>query len=116
MSVDHAAHDLGALSLECTIGPGTILVNPSGLIKVLRSRTSDGSGWNCSDGAAISDDRASDPNAWTPYTPEQLASDLAIASELRQISGHRALSGGLSTWDACSGRPCQLPKLAKLIP
>jgi hypothetical protein len=27
----------------------------------------------------------------------------------------RELSGGLATWDACSGRPCVLPKLARLI-
>lgn len=96
------------------IGPGTILVNWAGQIRIIRSRTSDGTGWNCADGAAIDDARASDPEQWTAYTPEQLAADLSAARDLREISGHRALGGGLATWDACSGRPCILPKLARV--
>ena len=97
------------------IRPGTILVNWSGQVKIVRSRSHDGSGWNCADGAAISDVTASNPDVWRAYTPAQLAADLALASEVNQLGGHRSLGGGLATWDACSGRPCVLPKLAKLV-
>jgi hypothetical protein len=83
-----------------------ILVSPRGGVRILRSRTADDDGWNCSDGAAVTDDDAHDPEQWTAYSPEELAARLALASEL---------SGGLATWDACSGRPCVLPKLARLI-
>lgn len=99
----------------CEIGPGTILVNWAGQIKIVRSRTADGTGWNCADGAAIDDASATDPTSWHAYTPEQLAADLLLAREIHDISGHRALGGGLATWDACSGRPCVLPKMAKLV-
>lgn len=92
-----------------------ILINPAGMVKLIRSRTSDGLGWNCADGAAIDDVTANDPERWTPYTPAQLAADLRLAGELRELGGHRELGGGLATWDACSGRPCVLPKLAKLV-
>jgi hypothetical protein len=97
------------------LAPGVILVSPHGAVRILRSRTKDDTGWNCSDGAAITDDHATDPREWTPYTPEQLAADLRLARELAEISGHRALGGGIATWDACSGRPCILPKLARLV-
>jgi hypothetical protein len=97
------------------LAPGVILVNPHGHVRLLRSRTASDTGWNCSDGAAIDDELANDPREWMPYTPDQLAADLQLAREVSEISGHRALSGGLSTWDACSGRPCVLPKLAKLL-
>ncbi len=30
-----------------------ILVSPSGSVRILRSRTADDDGWNCSDGAAV---------------------------------------------------------------
>jgi hypothetical protein len=94
---------------------GMVLVSPHGDIRILRSRTRDDTGWNCSDGAAISDELANDPREWTPYTPDRLAADLRVARELDEIADHRALGGGLATWDACSGRPCILPKLARLV-
>lgn len=97
------------------IAPGTILVNPTGVIKIVRSRTAADDGWNCSDGAAIDDEAANDDMLWTPYRPEDLAADLRLAAEVRELGGHRELGGGLATWDACSGRPCVLPKLAKII-
>jgi hypothetical protein len=95
--------------------PGMVLVSPHGSVRILRSRTGAGDGWNCSDGAAIDDELANDPREWTAYTPDELAADLRLARELTQISGHRMLSGGIATWDACSGRPCVLPKLARLV-
>lgn len=94
---------------------GMILVNGLGNLRVLRSRTKDGDGWNCADGAAITDADATDTDKWRPYRPEQLAADLELARELHSISGERELSGGLATWDACSGRRCVLPKLAKMV-
>ena len=97
------------------LAPGIVLVSPTGQVRILRSRTADDSGWNCSDGAAIDDRTASDPSSWTPYTPEQLAADLLIARDLHAIAGHRIMGGGLASWDACSGRPCQLPKIARLV-
>jgi hypothetical protein len=92
-----------------------VLVSPTGQVRIIRSRTSDDAGWNCSDGAAIDDGTANDPSSWNGYTPEQLAADLQLAREVSEISGNRALSGGLATWDACSGRPCVLPKLARIV-
>ncbi len=114
MATARATSEVDAPELT-ELGPGVILVSPHGQIRVLRSRTAADTGWNCSDGAAIEDDVANDGAEWMPYTPEQLAADLQLAREVSEISGHRALSGGLSTWDACSGRPCVLPKLAKLV-
>ena len=93
---------------------GTVLVSPSGVVKVVRSRTAADDGWNCSEGAPIDDTDAENSALWQAYTPEQLLADLSLARELRGLSGQRELSGGLATWDACSGRPCVLPKLAKL--
>lgn len=98
------------------ISAGMVLVNAMGQVKIVRSRTADGAGWNCADGAAIDDETASNPAFWDAYTPEELVAALGLARELRAISGQRELSGGLATWDACSGRPCVLPKLAKLVP
>ena len=95
--------------------PGTILVSASGQIKIIRSRTSDDTGWNCADGAAIRDDQARDTDLWRAYTPEHLAADLLLAADVRQLAGHKVMGGGIATWDACSGRPCILPKLAKLV-
>lgn len=92
-----------------------ILVSPSGSVRILRSRTADDDGWNCSDGAAVGDDDALDPERWVAYSPEELAARLALAAEVCDLGGLRELSGGLATWDACSGRPCVLPRLARLI-
>jgi len=97
------------------IGRGTILVSRSGEVRIVRSRTADRSGWNCADGAAITDEVACDQDRWTAYTPEELAADLALAEDVRSLGGQRELAGGLATWDACSGRPCVLPKLAKVV-
>ncbi len=92
-----------------------ILVSPSGNVKILRSRTADDDGWNCSDGAGVADDEAADPDRWVAYRPEELAARLSLAAEVCDLGGSRELSGGLATWDACSGRPCVLPRLARLI-
>jgi hypothetical protein len=94
--------------------PGTILVSAAGVIKILRSRNKLDNGWNCADGAGIDDSDAHDAGVWTAYTAERLAADLSIARELHGMAGERELSGGLATWDACSGRRCVLPRLAKL--
>ncbi len=101
--------------VSTTLRAGTVMVSPLGAVRIIRSRTADDRGWNCSDGAALSDDDANDPINWTAYTPEELVSELRIARELGQLAGQRELSGGLATWDACSGRPCVLPKLARLV-
>jgi len=97
--------------LQC----GTILVNGLGNLRVLRSRTREDDGWNCADGAAISDQDATNREKWRAYEPSALAADLELARELHEIAGARELSGGLATWDACSGRWCVLPKLAKIV-
>ncbi len=115
MPVSRMGSEQDALDTSDDLCSGMVLVSPTGAVRILRSRTTDGTGWNCSDGAAIDDSAANDPSAWTAYTPEQLAADLQLAREVSEISGHRALSGGLSTWDACSGRPCVLPKLARIV-
>ncbi|HUS42944.1 MAG TPA: hypothetical protein VMY16_09775 [Ilumatobacteraceae bacterium] len=101
--------------LRTALHPGTILVSPSGSVRILRSRTSSDDGWNCSDGAAVSDTAVADTEMWTAYSPEELAARLALASEVCNLGGLKELSGGLATWDACSGRPCALPRLARLI-
>lgn len=97
------------------IGPGTILVSRAGRVKILRSRNRTDDGWNCADGAGVADADIHGDRQWMAYTPEELAADLQLASELNEIRGHRVLGGGLATWDACSGRPCVLPRLSKLI-
>lgn len=95
--------------------PGMILVNGLGNLRVLRSRTREDDGWNCADGAAIEDADATNVDKWVAYDPAVLAADLKLARELHEIAGERELSGGLATWDACSGRRCVLPKLAKIV-
>ncbi len=95
--------------------PGTILVSVAGGVKILRSRNKLDNGWNCADGAGIDDSDAENTGQWTAYTPERLAADLAMATELHGLAGVRELSGGLATWDACSGRRCVLPRIAKLV-
>ncbi len=115
MPVSRTASDQDALDTSDDLCSGMVLVSPTGAVKILRSRTTDDTGWNCSDGAAIDDGTANDPSSWAAYTPEQLAADLQLAREVSEISGHRALSGGLATWDACSGRPCVLPRLARIV-
>jgi hypothetical protein len=92
-----------------------VMVSPAGGVKIVRTRTSADDGWNCSDGAALSDEDADDPDRWTAYTPEELVERLELARQVMDLSGQRELSGGLATWDACSGRPCVLPKLARLV-
>lgn len=98
-----------------TLHTGMILVNGLGNLRVLRSRTREDDGWNCADGAAISDEDATNVEKWRAYEPAALAADLNLARELREIAGERELSGGLATWDACSGRRCVLPKLARIV-
>lgn len=112
MSLDAAPGDTAVIAR--VIGQGTILVNRRGDVKILRSRNRTDDGWNCSDGAGVSDEEAADERRWAKYTPEELAADLQLAAEVNQLRGHRVLGGGLATWDACSGRPCVLPRLAKL--
>lgn len=97
------------------IESGMILVNGLGNLRVLRSRTREDDGWNCADGASIADTDATDTDKWRAYQPAQLAADLAMARELHGMAGKRELSGGLATWDACSGRRCVLPRLAKIV-
>jgi hypothetical protein len=104
-----------AVAQQRQIGPGTILVSRTGQIKILRSRNKLENGWNCADGAGIADDDVHRCDLWRAYSPEELAADLALAADLNDLRGHRVLGGGLATWDACSGRPCVLPKLAKLV-
>lgn len=92
---------------------GHILVNEEGRVRIIRTRTAEDDGWNCNDGAPIDDAEANDASLWTAYTAEELAADLALAREVRSISDEPILDGGLRTWDACSGRPCVLPRLAE---
>lgn len=97
------------------VAPGTILVDPHGTVRVLRTRTAADDGWNCSDGAALLDTDVTNAREWTAYTPDELAAALLLARDVSRLSGQPELGGGLATWDACSGRPCILPKLAKLV-
>ena len=103
------------IKLRAELQPGMVMVGPTGRVRIIRSRTSDDSGWNCSDGAALTDEDADDPDKWTGYTPEELVARLELARQLMDMGTLRELSGGLATWDACSGRPCVLPKLARLV-
>jgi len=98
-----------------TLQPGNILVDPEGRIRIVRTRTSDGDGWNCTDGAPILDSEANDRAQWAAYTPERLASALRVAAQVEALSDEPMMSGGIRTWDACSGRPCVLPKLAGVV-
>ncbi|MEP1125103.1 MAG: hypothetical protein ABJH68_14560 [Ilumatobacter sp.] len=94
---------------------GSILINPRGRVRIVRSRTSADDGWNCTDGAPILDVEADDRTLWTPYTPDQLATALEVAMQVGALSSEPLMAGGIRTWDACSGRPCVLPKLAGVV-
>lgn len=103
---------------ECVVSAlesGHILVNPRGRVRIVRTRTAAGDGWNCTDGAPILDIEADDPSQWTPYTADQLATALEVAGQVGRLSSEPLMSGGIRTWDACSGRPCVLPKLAGVV-
>lgn len=89
-------------------------MSPRGTVRIVRSRTSADDGWNCTDGAPLPDSEAEDPDRWNVYTPDQLAAALEIAQQVQALSDAPIMRGGLRTWDACSGRPCVLPKLAAL--
>lgn len=91
---------------------GHILVNPHGTVRIVRSRTAAGDGWNCTDGAPLPDHEANDPARWTAYSPEELANALEVAAQIQAIAHEPLCDGGIRTWDACSGRPCVLPRLA----
>lgn len=105
------AEDLSVSKLES----GTILINPRGQVRIVRSRTAGGDGWNCTDGAPILDAEASDETRWATYSPEALATALDVAHQVGALSTEPLMSGGIRTWDACSGRPCVLPKLAGVV-
>jgi hypothetical protein len=94
---------------------GNILINPRGRVRILRSRTSADDGWNCTDGAPIDDVEASNAELWTAYSPDVLATALEVAAQVADLSTRPLMSGGIRTWDACSGRPCVLPKLAGVV-
>lgn len=98
-----------------TLESGTILINPRGRVRIIRSRTAAGDGWNCTDGAPILDVEATDTSLWTPYTSDQLAIALEVAAQVEGLSSEPVMAGGIRTWDACSGRPCVLPKLAGVV-
>ena len=78
----------------------------------MRSRTSGDNGWNCTDGAPISDAEVENAELWTAYTPDELATALDVATQVANLSDEPLMAGGIRTWDACSGRPCVLPRLA----
>jgi hypothetical protein len=98
-----------------TLQSGHILVNARGRVRIVRSRTSRGDGWNCTDGAPITDLEAENPDLWTAYTADQLAAALEVAAQVAELSDEPLMAGGIRTWDACSGRPCVLPKLAGVV-
>lgn len=98
-----------------TLDPDTILIDHQGRIRIVRSRTSADDGWNCTDGAPILDAEAEDRDRWTPYTPARLATALLVAEQVGALSSEPLMAGGIRTWDACSGRPCVLPKLAGVV-
>ncbi|MFK8025833.1 MAG: hypothetical protein AB8G26_17890 [Ilumatobacter sp.] len=98
-----------------TLQRGNILVDRFGRIRIIRSRTRADDGWNCTDGAPILDADADDPSRWTSYTPEELAAALEVAAQVAALAPDPLMAGGLRTWDACSGRPCMLPKVAGVV-
>lgn len=98
-----------------TLESGTILINPRGHVRIIRSRTAGDDGWNCTDGAPILDAEANDETRWAPYTSEELANALEVARQVGELSTEPLMAGGIRTWDACSGRPCVLPKLAGVV-
>jgi hypothetical protein len=91
---------------------GNILINSRGRVRIVRTRNKADDGWNCNDGNPISDEEADDAELWTPYTQDELAIALDVATQVADLSEEPLMSGGIRTWDACSGRPCVLPKLA----
>ncbi len=91
---------------------GDVLVSARGTVRIIRSRTAADDGWNCTDGAPLPDDEATDTGRWTAYRPEELVTALELAAQVQAISDQPVLQGGLRTWDACSGRRCVLPRLA----
>ncbi|WP_420452643.1 hypothetical protein [Ilumatobacter sp.] len=95
-----------------SLSAGDILVNARGRVRIVRTRTRSDDGWNCTDGAPISDVEANDITVWASYSPDELIRCLEVAEQVRSISDEPIVNGGLRTWDACSGRPCVLPKLA----
>ena len=105
------AEDLNVSTLES----GHILVNARGRVRIVRSRTNTDDGWNCTDGAPITDAEALNPELWTAYTAEELATALSVAAQVQALSDEPLMAGGIRTWDACSGRPCVLPKLAGVV-
>ena len=107
-SLPESAEELNVSSLES----GHILVNARGRVRIVRSRTSGDDGWNCTDGAPISDADVDNTELWTAYTPEELATALEVATQVASLSDQPLMAGGIRTWDACSGRPCVLPRLA----
>ena len=106
-----SAEELNVSSLE----PGHIPVNARGRVRIVRSRTGTGDGWNCTDGAPISDAEAENTGLWTVYTPDGLAAALEVAKQVASLSDEPLMVGGIRTWDACSGRPCVLPRLAGVV-
>ena len=88
-----SAEELNVSSLE----PGHILVNARGRVRIVRSRTGTGDGWNCTDGAPISDAEAENTGLWTVYTPDGLAAALEVAKQVASLSelGSGQLQSGL---------------------
>jgi hypothetical protein len=103
------------VNIVSTLETGHILINARGRVRVVRSRTAEEDGWNCNDGAPISDIEANDPALWTAYTADELAAALEVAAQVQCLSDQPLMSGGIRTWDACSGRPCVLPRLAGVV-
>ncbi|MEM1332178.1 MAG: hypothetical protein AAGG08_01870 [Actinomycetota bacterium] len=101
-----------SVAIRRPLESGDVLVSPRGSVRIIRSRTKADDGWNCTDGAPLPDDEANDRRQWVAYRPGELADALALAAEVQAISDQPVMSGGLRTWDACSGRPCVLPRLA----
>lgn len=97
-----------------TLESGHILVNARGRVRIVRSRTSADDGWNCTDGAPITDAEAGNPELWTAYSPDDLAAALEVAKQVQGLADEPLMAGGIRTWDACSGRPCVLPRLAQV--
>ncbi len=110
-STHGSAEELNVSTLES----GHILVNARGRVRIVRSRTSGDDGWNCTDGAPITDVEADNAELWTAYTPDQLAVALDVAKQVERLSDQPLMAGGIRTWDACSGRPCVLPRLAGVV-
>ncbi len=104
--------NVAAVAVQRPLASGDILVSPRGTVRIVRSRTAADDGWNCTDGAPLPDVEANDPQRWRPYSPEELAVALELATQVQAISDQPVMAGGLRTWDACSGRRCILPKLA----